>query len=255
MIALVARQLGADLRVFWREPASVGFTVALPVMFLVLFVSIFGNAETRVGGRVIDGATYYVPGILALSITSAAFLNLAISVVIARERGVLKRARSTPLPPWVFMAGRVGTAILVAVGLAVVVSVLGAVLYGVELPRATLPTALLTLVVGSAAFAALGLLVTAAIPSEDSAPPITNVIVLPLYFISGIFVPSEQLPTALVTVADVFPVKPLFDAMLAAFAPTGGSGFAWGDLAVLAAWGVAGALLAARVFAWTPRRE
>lgn len=152
------------------------------------------------------------------------------------------------------MAGRVGTAILVAVGLAVVVSALGAVLYGVELPTATLPAALLTLMLGAAAFAALGLLVTATIPSEDSAPPITNVIVLPLYFISGIFVPAEQLPSVLITVADVFPVKPLFVAMLVAFAPTGDSAYPWADLAVLAAWGAAGALLATALFAWTPRR-
>lgn len=251
---LLARQLAADLRVFWRDPAAVGFTVALPLIFLVLFVGIFGNTETVIDGRTIDGATYYVPGILALSISSAAFLNLAISVTIARERGILKRARATPIPPWAFMAGRVGAAVSVSVGLTIVVALFGAVLYGVELPGSTLPGAIVAVLLGSATFAALGLAVTALLPSENSAPPVTNVIVLPLYFISGIFVPAEQLPEIMRTLADVFPVKALFDALLEAFSPTtSGPGLAWADLAVLAAWGVGGALVTARFFRWSPR--
>lgn len=254
MTTLLLRQLAADLRVFSRDPAAVGFTVALPLIFLILFVSIFGNTETVVDGQAIDGSTYYVPGILALSICSAAFVNLAISATIARERGILKRARATPIPPWAFMAGRVGAAVSISVGLTIAVTVFGALLYGVELPGSTLPGAAVAVVLGSATFAALGLAVTAVLPSENSAAPITNVIVLPLYFISGIFVPSEQLPETMLTIADVFPVKALFDALLEAFNPTtAGAGFAWPELAVLAAWGVGGALVTARFFRWSPR--
>ncbi|HEV2819377.1 MAG TPA: ABC transporter permease [Solirubrobacteraceae bacterium] len=254
MRTLLAHQLAADLRVFWRDPAAVGFTVALPLIFLVLFVSIFGNTETVVDGRTVEGATYYVPGILSLSIASAAFVNLAISVTIARERGILKRARATPIPPWAFMAGRVGAAVSVSIGLTVVVALFGAVLYGVELPGSTLIGAIVAVLLGSATFAALGLAVTAVLPSENSAAPVTNVIVLPLYFISGIFVPAEQLPEIMRTIADLFPVKPLFDALLEAFTPTTtGLGLAWADLAVLAAWGSAGAGIAAQFFRWSPR--
>jgi ABC-2 type transport system permease protein len=93
------------------------------------------------------------------------------------------------------------------------------------------------------------------VPSENSAPPIANVIVLPLEFISGIFVPSDQIPGWMQSVADVFPLAPLFDALLTAFNPaTEGAGIAWGDLAVVAAWGVAGLIFAMRFFRWSPKR-
>lgn len=101
---------------------------------------------------------------------------------------------------------------------------------------------------------ALGFAFAAVVPSENAAPPMANAIVLPLYFISGIFIPTDQTPDWMDTVAGVFPVKPLFEALLTAFDPnTSGAGFDWGALAVVAAWGVAGALFALTRFRWTPR--
>ena len=131
----------------------------------------------------------------------------------------------------------------------------GALVYGVRLPTHTLPGAVLALLVGVLSLAALGFACAAIVPSENSAPPIANVIVLPLEFISGIFVPSDQIPDWMNSVAGVFPLKPLFDAILHAFSPvTQGAGFAWGDLAVVAAWGVAGLVFALRFFRWSPKR-
>ena len=95
--ALAWHQFRYDQRVFWRDPAAVFFTVALPLIFLFIFVSIFGNQPTAVEGREISGATYYVPGIVTLAVESATFLGLAISLVAAREQGILKRVRGTPL--------------------------------------------------------------------------------------------------------------------------------------------------------------
>jgi ABC-2 type transport system permease protein len=253
---LVLHQYRYDQRVFWRDPAAVFFTVALPLIFLFIFVSIFGNQPTAVEGREISGATYYVPGIVTLAVESATFLGLAISLVAAREQGILKRVRSTPLPPWVFMAGRICTSIAVSALLVVVVAGIGRLVYGVELPLATLPGLLVTLVVGVAALCALGFAATALIPTENAAPAVTNAIALPLLFISGIFIPTEALPEAMQAVAAFFPLKPLFDGFLAAFDPaTVGPGIVWGDMAVLAAWGLAGLVVATRTFRWTPRAD
>lgn len=253
---LVLHQYRYDQRVFWRDPAAVFFTVALPLIFLFIFVSIFGNQPTFVDGREVSGATYYVPGIVTLAVESATFVSLAISLVAAREQGLLKRVRSTPLPPWVFMAGRICTSIAVSLLLLVVVTGLGWVVYGVELPLSTLPGLLVTLLVGVAALSALGFAVTALIPTENASPAVTNAIALPLLFISGIFIPSEVLPSAMQTIADVFPLKPLFDGFLTAFDPaTTGLGIELGDMAVLAAWGFAGLIVAARTFRWTPRAD
>jgi ABC-2 type transport system permease protein len=136
----------------------------------------------------------------------------------------------------------------------VLVTGIGAVLYGVSVPGETIPALLLALLVAAFAFSCLGFALTAAIPSEEAAPPITNFTVLPLYFLSGVFIPETEIPDGVLNVADVFPIRPLFEALLTAFDPaTTGVGFEWGRLAVVAAWGVAGLLVAIRTFRWEPR--
>ncbi len=93
------------------------------------------------------------------------------------------------------------------------------------------------------------------IPSEDAAPAITNFVVLPLYFLSGVLIPETEIPNGVLDVASVFPIRPFFEAFFAAWNPaTSGAGFEWGHLAVVAAWGAAGLLLAVKFFRWTPRR-
>lgn len=255
-LRLVGHQFRFDQKIFWRNPASVFFTVALPVTFLVLLQGIFGGRTYGTEHGEVSGATYYVPGLLALAVVSATFVNLAMSLTRARERGTLKRLRSTPLPPWVFIVGRIGTSVVVSLLMCAVLLGLGRLLYGVALPMAMLPGFLLTVVAGAASFCALGFAVAALIPSEAAAPPMTNAIVLPLYFVSGLFIPSEYVPRAMALVADLFPLKPLFDALLAAFPPEAtGAGIAGRQLLVIAAWGLAGLAFSIRAFRWTPRGD
>lgn len=248
---LIWHQYRYDQRTFWRQPESVFFTVALPLIFLFLFVSIFGNDEADVRGRPIKGSTYYVPGIVTLAIVSATVVNLAITLTFKRERGVLKRSRATPLPPWVFMAGRIATAAVVSLLVVVVVTALGWLVYGVNVPTRTAPALVLTILVGTAACCPIGFAMAAVIPSENAAPAVTNALVLPLYFFSGVFIPN--VPDWMKTVSAVFPIRHLFEAILTTYDPaTTGSGFEWGHLGVLAAWGVGSALVALRWFRWTP---
>ena len=251
---LVWHQYRYDQRTFWRDPTAVFFTVALPIIFLFIFVSIFGNEPTRVGNREVKGSTYYLPAIVTLALVSATTVNLAISVATARERGILKRLRSTPLPPWVFMAGRICTSTVVSVLLVVVVTGIGRLVYGVDVPTRTLPGLAAAVLVGTAALCCLGFALTAAIPSENAAPAVTNAVILPLYFFSGIFIPNDDIPRGMRLVGDLFPVKHLFQALLTAYNPfTTGAGFEWEHLAVLAGWGMAGLLVATRTFRWAPR--
>lgn len=248
-------QLRSDLKVFVRNPAAIFFTAILPVLFLCLFVSIFGNERDENLGN-IRQATLQVPAFIALAVVSASFVGLAIGLVAVREDGVLKRIRGTPAPPWIVFAGRIGTAIVMATIVSVVLMAIGAIGFGVEVPTTTMPGLVCAIVVGAFAFCALGIAYTRAIRSEEAAPAMTNVVVLPLYFISGVFVPISQLPSGLVSFADLLPVKPFVDALTVPFHPaTTGAGIAGGDLLVLAAWGVAGLVVAVRFFAWTPRRQ
>jgi ABC-2 type transport system permease protein len=251
-LALVAHQFRYDQKAFWRNPASVFFTVMFPVIVFLILAVVFNGETVNVRGGV-EATTYYVPAIMSLSIISATMQTLAMTLVIAREDGRLKRGRGTPMPPWVFIAGRVGNSIVVALMMLVLLAAIGGVLYGVSVPWDRLPAILLALVVGAASFCCLGIALTAAIPSQDAAAAIVNALLLPLYFLSGVFIPEDQLPNGVITFADLFPVRHFFDAFFDAYVPAGGPAVSWDNLAVVAAWGVAGLLLAIRFFRWTPR--
>ena len=121
--ALALHQFRYDQKTFWRNPASIFFTVLLPLIFLVIFSTIFGNDEIEeLGG--IKTTTYYVPAIITLAVVSATTQSLAIRLTVDRENGILKRVRGTPLPASVFIAGRIGNAIVVSVlGLLVVAAI------------------------------------------------------------------------------------------------------------------------------------
>jgi ABC-2 type transport system permease protein len=251
-LALVGHQFRYDQKAFWRNPASVFFTVMFPVIVFLILAVVFNGETVDVRGGV-EATTYYVPAIMSLSIISATMQTLAMTLVIAREDGRLKRGRGTPMPPWVFIAGRVGNSIVVALMMMVLLAAIGAALYGVAVPWERLPAILVTLVVGSASFCCLGIALTAAIPSQDAAAAIVNALLLPLYFLSGVFIPEDQLPSGVIHFADVFPVRHFFDAFFDAYVPAGGSAVSWDNLLIVAIWGVAGLLLAVRFFRWTPR--
>lgn len=253
--ALALRQVAYENRAFWRNPAAAFFTFVLPLMFLVIFNLVFGDAEIERFGHQVSGSTFYVPGIAALSVISAAYTNIAMMVTIARDEGLLKRVRGTPLPAWAFLFGKIAHATLVAVLLVVIVTIAGALFYDVDVPTDTMPAFIVTLVVGAAAFSALGLAMTGLIRNAEAAPAIVNGTILPLLFISDIFIPLAEAPGWLHTIGALFPVKHFSEAMGAAFDPfQTGAGFEWDSLAVIAAWGVGGVLVALRFFSWEPRR-
>ena len=250
---MVLHEMKFAQKIFWRNPASVFFTALLPIIFLLIFATIFGNDEIAE----LDGlktTTYYIPAIVTLAVISATMVSLATNLTIARENGLLKRGRGTPLPPWVFIAGRVGNAIVVSVLMLVLVTLIGKVLYGAPIPWDRLPAVIVTLLIGAASFCCLGIAMTAIIPSREAAPAVTNVITLPLYFISGIFIPESEIPDGVLSFANHFPIRDFFEAFFSAYNPnTVGSGFEWGDLLIVGIWGLAGLLLAIRYFRWSPR--
>lgn len=252
-VALVLHQFRFEQKVFWRSPPAVFFTVMFPVMFLIIFSSLFGDGQ--IDELNISASTYYVPGIITLAVVSATLVNVAMRVVEMRESGRLKRLRGTPLPTWAYVGGRICNAFVVSLLMVVLVTAIGHFLYGVPIPTTTLPALLLTLIVGTFSFCSLGLALSCAIPSEEAAPPITNFTVLPLYFLSGVFVPESEIPNGVLTIAGIFPIRHFFQAFLTGFDPlTTGAGFEWWDLTVVALWGVAGILITMRFFSWSPRR-
>ena len=250
---LVGHQFRYDLTIFRRNRQGRFFTVALPVILLILLASIFHNDTFTVDGHRVPAATYYVSHLLALGIVSASFVNLIVSIAAQRESGILKRRRSTPVPAWVLIAARSLVAVITSLLVVVTLIGIGRIFYGVAIPTTTLPGLVVTTLVGSASFCCLGYAVTSLVRNQDSAQPVTQAIVLPLYFVSGVFVATSLLPSWLLDIGRVFPVYHLAQACWTPFNPaTSGLGIAWTDLAVVAAWGALGLAVALARFSWMP---
>jgi ABC-2 type transport system permease protein len=249
---LILRQTYFTNKAFWRNPASAFFTFAFPLMFLVIFTALLGNGHVKIGGKIISQSTYYVAGMAAFSVVTACFTNIAMGVSFQRDAGILKRVRGTPLPGVAYLTARVVHSVFVAVILVAICAAFGAAFYDASIPRgATALKFLVVLLVGGASFAALGLAETAVVPNADAAPPVVNATILPLLFLSGIFFPvGDDAPKWIRLVGGFFPVKHFADGMQTGFI---GLPFKWSDVLIVAAWGVAGLLLAARFFSWEPR--
>jgi ABC-2 type transport system permease protein len=245
--SILLHQCRYDLRRLWRNPQSRFFTHALPVFMLLIFGFVFHGASVRVLGMrgAMNEAVYYVPGIIAFGLIAAVFMDLTVGLVGARESGITKRRSATPAPPGVLLAGR--AAVAVVTGLVVVTALvgLGWAAFGATVPaRATLAL-VLDIVVGTAAFCCLGFAAASFIGSADAAQPAVQALILPLCFISGVFIPAAELPHWLIDLSNAFPVRPLAAALFAAYHPhRWGSVLRWTDLAVVAAWGAAGLAVA-----------
>lgn len=252
---LLLRQVVYTNRIFWRNPASAFFTFVFPLLFLVIFTTLLGNDDIDTGTAVIKISTYYVAAEGTFGLISACFTNIALQIVFARDKGVLKRIRGTPLPPRVFLSARVIHATLIGFILVAITVVFGAVFYDASVPTGVaLGQFVATLLVGAACFSALGLAVSGMIPNADAGPPIVNAIILPLLFLSGVFIPlGVDTPRWVVVVGDIFPVRHLVDAMRESYLGLTDT-FAWSDLGVMAIWAVVGVAVASRTFRWEPRR-
>ena len=239
-------------KAFWRNPSRAFFTFAFPLMFLVIFTALLGNSTVHIGNRVINTSTYYVSAMAAFGLITACYSNIAMTMTFQRESGILKRIHGTPLPGAAFLGARVVHALLVGVLLVVITAGFGALLYDVTVPTGvTLLRFVVMLVVGAMTFCALGLAVSGFVPNADAAPAVVNATILPLLFLSGIFVPfGNSTPDWIVWIAKVFPIRHFAAGMQAGFL---GTTFHWSDVLVVAAWGVGGLVLAMRYFRWEPR--
>jgi ABC-2 type transport system permease protein len=250
--ALTLSQARYVNKAYWRSPASAFFALAYPLMFLVIFTSIFRNSTVQFGARPVNEATYYVPAMVALAVITVCFNNIAVAITFQRDSGVLKRVNGTPLPRTSFFSARILHAVLVSVLLVIITAAFGRAFYSADIPAGvTLLRMLVMLAVGAAAFCALGFAISAVIPNADASLPVVNAVILPLLFLSGVFIPLGNNPPAwMLWAGRFFPVRHFLSGMQAGFL---GAPFNWTDVLVVAAWGLAGLLLAIRFFRWEPR--
>jgi ABC-2 type transport system permease protein len=255
-IALLAHQVRYDVRASLRNPRARFFTFFFPIVLLVIFTGVFGHGNTTIDGAHVKLSRFYVPGILAMSIVVAAYANLVVSIAALRESGVLKRRRATPVPPALLIASQALSTLVIVAIMATILLVIGKVAYGVGMAPAAIAAIACTTVVGTLALACIGYAVSGMIGSPDAAQPIVQATTLPLWFLSGVFIPTTNLSSTLSTVGSLFPVEHLAAGLqLASVSTSFSSAISVSDLLALAAWGLAAAAFAAWRFSWLPSTQ
>jgi ABC-2 type transport system permease protein len=248
-LGLLVHQIGYEQLSFWRNPQNAIFTFVFPVLFVAIMGALFGSVGKSSYFAGLSALQYYVPTIAALSVLGSCYGQLAVGLSFRRQTGVLKRTRATPLPAWAYFGGLLAHCVMVSfIDIALIVGV--GRLYGVPLPSQW-SAILLTLVLGAASFCALGVAVASMIRNAEAAPAVTQLVLWPLMFISGTYMPIHS--QTLNRIAGWLPVRPFNEALTGPFAWHTGAD--WRHLAVLAAWGVVGAIVAIRRFRWDPRPE
>lgn len=250
---LVLRQVRYQLLVFWRIPIALFFTLLFPLVMLLLFNALFGGNEVETAAGRWPVNQFYTGGLAAFTAVSATYTNLANMVPIRREEGVLKRWRGTPLPTGAYLGGFIGSALVLAVIGAAIMLGVGVLFYDLQIEAGKLAALVVTFLVGVWSFAALGMAVAALVPNASSAAAVANATILPLGFVSNIFIPLDDAPGWLETVGNVFPLKPFATAFQDTLNPLVDSpAFDWGKLLFVALWGLAGAVVAVKYFKWEP---
>jgi len=246
-LRLFAHQLRAEQRIFWRSREASLFIFLFPLLLYVLLGSVYSG---RIYG--VPAAEALVAGLIGYGCANTGFAGLAIQLVIRREGAILKRLRATPLPAAVYIAAVLASTLIVFALQVVALLALGRLFYGAPLPDAV-GSLVAAVVFGSAVFAAIGVAAASLIRSAEGSSAVVNFVLLPMAFLTGAFGPTRHYPAFLRAVGDVLPLKYFVDLVNAVYLR--GHGF-WtkpGALAVLAAWGAAGLVVAMLRFRWEPR--
>ena len=261
---LGASRVAIELASFFRSFDQVFFTFLLPVLFVVVFSTVFsGDIPGPPGKGTVPFAQYFVPGMIASGVMSAGFAGLAIGIAIEQHDGLLRRLSATPLPRTAYFIGKVGLAVTTAVLMVAIILAIGTAFYGVSPPsdpgRWAAFVAVLVLGVGSCSL--LGIAYTRLIRSSTAAPAVVQPPYLVLQFISGVFIQYSSVPGWLKAVASIFPLKWMAQGFRYVFLPDWVAEVDYGGewdiglvLAVLAAWFVGAGLLARLAFRWDRSR-
>lgn len=220
------------------------FAVVLPLGLFAL-VATTNDATTVPSG--VPLTVHLAAGMASWGLAVTAFMNMPESVVQARDRGILKRLGGTPLRPAHYLTGRIVAAVILGVVVAALVVTLAVVAYDAPVSVPGLALGVLLVSLGSVVLVACGFLLAAVVPNAKTFGAIGLVVLLPVAFVSDIFLIGG--PEWMATVGAVFPLRHLQNALtdvLAGVADTS----TWWHVATLAAWGVGAGLLALRFFRW-----
>jgi ABC-2 type transport system permease protein len=254
-LALLGRWLAARVRIQLRTPRALVFTFAFPLVLVVLFNGLNSGARVDAVGAAgeVSFAQYYTPSIGIFSLTTACYTAVIIGIAAARDAGLLKRVKGTPLPMSIYVGSWLAGAALTGIAAVALLFVVAVPAFGVDVFARTLPAAIVTLVLGAASLSALGLAVATLARTAEQAQPLAQLTFLPVSFISGIWFPLEGAPDWVTRIAKFFPLEHIVHAFDRCFSPEAAGG-AWSpnDLWSLAVWTAIGLFVATRRFRAEP---
>lgn len=259
--AVLARSQGRlEIKQFLRSREQVVFTLAFPAIMIVVFGSLF-DQEIAPG---VGYTQYFVTGMIGTGLMTVAFQALAIQIPTERDRGVLKRFLGTPMPKWVYFAGKVLMVAFIAVLETAILLAVATLFFGLDLPStgARWLTFLWVAALGITACTLCGVAFSSVARTGRSAPATVTPVALILQFISGVFFVFTSLPSWMQNVAGLFPLKWLCQGLRSVFLPgsfgaqePGGSFDLPMVALVLGGWCVLALVLCLTTFKWTTKRD
>jgi ABC-2 type transport system permease protein len=250
---LFLHELRTEQLLFWRNREAAFFTFFLPVIFFLIFGSVYGNDRIAKEGN-IRAASFLEAGMIGYGVAATCFAGLGITLVVRRESGILKRIRATPLPALTYLVAVLASTFVVFLIEAVLIIAIGRSLFSVGIPD-RLGSLAVVLAIGAVAFAALGLGVTGLVRSSEGSSAVINAVYLPMAIISGTFFSPKAYPEFLRVIADVLPLTHYTeltrDVMLRHH-------HFWEDgwaIAIVLLWGAIGLVGAIKGFRWQPRES
>ena len=249
---LLLHQLRGEQRLYWRSHELAFFTFLFPVLIFILLGSVYGNDVIK--AEHVKGSAYLLAGILGYGVASTAFAGLAIILVLRREGGILKRLRATPLPSPTYLASVIASTVIVYAIESAALILLAKLMFYVPFPDQWL-SLVLALLLGTLSFAALGIALASYIRTGDGSSAVVNAIYLPMAFLSGSFWTPHAYPRFLEVIAEILPLTYFIRLMRDVVLRDHTIWASWKSAAVVAAWGLAGLVLAVRAFRWEPRES
>jgi ABC-2 type transport system permease protein len=246
-MTLFPHEFRNQVRLYLRSRELAFFTFLLPVIIFILLGSVYG--EDTIEG--VKGSRYLLAGMLGYGVVATVFAGLSIVLVIRRESGVLKRLRATPLPAPTYIAAMLCTFLLAFAIEVLCLVLLARFLFDVPLPDQPL-SLLAGLLLGAAAFAALGIGLAAVVRSAEGSSAVVNAIYLPMAFLSGAFFSPHSFPSFLRAIADVLPLTYFIRIVRDVMLHGDPIWSVWPSVVAVAAWGVFGLAVAIRKFHWEP---
>jgi ABC-2 type transport system permease protein len=257
---LALRQGRLEITQFLRSRESVVFTMGFPIIMILIFASIF---DGTIGGGV-RFTQYFITGMIASGLMTVSFQNLGIWIPIERDRGVLKRYRGTPMPKWVWFAGKVIMVVAIGVVETALLLAVAVALFDLKLPGTAAKwfTFGWVAVLGVTACTLCGIAISSLARTARSGSAVVTPVALVLQFISGVFFVFTDLPAWMQQVAALFPLKWMCQGLREVFLPESfgaqepAGSFELGRVAlVLALWCVIGLVLCLTTFRWTTKRD